>query len=53
MMEEKSLILNEGTLVDATLIHSSEPKKKKDDKGNVVSNEPYDKDASYTSKKMS
>ncbi len=51
MMEEKSLILNEGTLVDATLIHSSEPKKKKDDKGNVVSNEPYDKDATYTSKR--
>lgn len=51
MMEDKNLILNEGTLVDATLIHSSEPKKKKDDKGNVVSNKAYDKEATYTSKR--
>lgn len=50
-MEEKKLILNEGTLVDATLIHCSEPKKRKDDKGNVISNEAYDKEASYTSKR--
>ncbi|MBD3842012.1 MAG: hypothetical protein IE909_09040 [Campylobacterales bacterium] len=27
------------------MIHSSEPKKKQDDKGNVVSNKAYDKDA--------
>ena len=52
MMEEKRLILNEGTLVDATLIHSSEPKKKRDDKGDVISNEAYDKDATYTSKRV-
>ena len=32
-MIEKNLILNEGTLVDATLIHSSEPKRKKDENG--------------------
>lgn len=51
MMEEKRLILNEGTLVDATLIHSSEPKKKRDDKGDVISNEAYNKDATYTSKR--
>ena len=51
-MEEKRLILNEGTLVDATLIHSSEPKKKRDDKGDVISNEAYDKDATYTSKRV-
>jgi IS5 family transposase len=51
MMEKKRLILNEGTLVDATLIHSSEPKKKKDNKGNIVSNKAHDKDASYTSKR--
>ena len=51
MMIEKNLILNEGTLVDATLIHSSEPKRKKDDKGNVISNEAYDKEATYTSKR--
>jgi IS5 family transposase len=30
MMNEKNLILNTGTLVDATLIHSSEPKRKRD-----------------------
>ncbi len=51
MMKEKNLILNEGTLVDATLIHSSEPKRKKDDKGNIVSNKAYDKEATYTSKR--
>ncbi len=50
-MKEKNLILNEGTLVDATLIHSSEPKRKKDDKGNIVSNKAYDKEATYTSKR--
>lgn len=51
MMIEKNLILNEGTLVDATLIHSSQPKRKKDDKGNIISNEAYDKEATYTSKR--
>jgi len=51
MMKEKNLILNEGTLVDATLIHTSEPKRKKDAKGNTVSNTAYDKEATYTSKR--
>lgn len=50
-MNEKNLILNEGTLVDATLIHASEPKRKKDENGKVVSNEAADKDATYTSKR--
>lgn len=50
-MIKKNLVLNEGTLVDATLIHASEPKKKKDDEGTVISNEANDKDASYTSKR--
>jgi IS5 family transposase len=51
MMIKKNLILNEGTLVDATLIHSSEPKRKKDNKGKVISNKAYDKEATYTSKR--
>ena len=51
MMESKRLILNEGTLIDATLIHSSEPKRKKDNNGKVVSNKAHDKDATYTSKR--
>lgn len=50
-MTEKNLILNEGTLVDATLIHSSEPKRKKDDTGKTISNKANDEDASYTSKR--
>ncbi|MCK5536939.1 MAG: IS5 family transposase [Bacteroidales bacterium] len=50
-MIERNLILNEGTLVDATLIHSSEPKRKKDVTGKTISNEANDKDASYTSKR--
>ncbi len=50
-MTEKNLILNEGTLVDATLIHSSEPKKKKDETGKTISNKANDEDASYTSKR--
>jgi Transposase domain (DUF772). len=29
MMIQRNLILNEGTLVDATLIHTSEPKEKR------------------------
>jgi len=48
---EKNLILNEGTLVDATLIHSSEPKRKKDENGKTISNKANDEDASYTSKR--
>ena len=51
MMEAKKLILNEGTLIDATLIHSSEPKKKKDDNGKTISNQAADSDATYTSKR--
>jgi len=51
MMVKKNLILNEGTLVDATLIHSPEPKRKRDDKGNVIANVAYDKEATYTSKR--
>ncbi|MFP4333796.1 MAG: IS5 family transposase, partial [Campylobacterales bacterium] len=50
-MIEKNLILNEGTLVDATLIHSSEPKRKKDHTGRTLSNKANDKDATYTSKR--
>jgi len=50
-MIEKNLILNEGTLVDATLIHSSEPKRKKDENGKTISNKANDEDASYTSKR--
>ena len=50
-MIENQIILKEGTIVDATLIHSSEPKRKKDKDGNVISNEAYDRDASYTSKR--
>jgi IS5 family transposase len=50
-MVSKNLILSEGTLVDATLIHSSEPKRKKDENGNVISNQAADSDASYTSKR--
>ena len=51
MMAKKNLILNEGTLVDATLIHTSQPKRKKDNQGNIISNEAYDKEATYTSKR--
>jgi len=50
-MIQKNLILNEGTLVDATLIHSSEPKQKKDENGKTISNKANDEDASYTSKR--
>ena len=49
MMIKKNLILNEGTLVDATLIHSSEPKRKRDEKGKTISNVAYDKEATYAS----
>ena len=51
MMIKKNLILNEGTLIDATLIHSSEPKHKRDEKGKTISNVAYDKEATYTSKR--
>ena len=50
-MMNNNLILNEGTLVDATLIHSSEPKRKKDENGKVISNKANDEDATYTSKR--
>lgn len=50
-MIEKNLILNEGTLVDATLIHAPEPKRKKGNNGKVICNKAYDKDATYTSKR--
>lgn len=50
-MMSKNLILNEGTLVDATLIHASEPKRKRDENGKVISNEACDSDATYTSKR--
>ncbi len=50
-MMEKNLILNEGTLVDATLIHASQPKRKRDRNGKVISNEAADTDATYTSKR--
>jgi IS5 family transposase len=50
-MIEKGLIMKEGTLVDATLIHSSEPKKKKDKDGNVISNKANDPDATYARKR--
>jgi IS5 family transposase len=50
-MMSKNLILNEGTLVDATLIHASEPKRKRDENGKVISNEASDSDATYTSKR--
>lgn len=51
VMIEQRLILKEGSIVDATLIHSSEPKRKKDENGKVVSNKAADSDASYTSKR--
>lgn len=51
IMIEKNLILNEGTLVDATLIHASEPKRKRDEDGKVISNKANDPDATYTSKR--
>jgi len=50
-MIKNHLILNEGTLVDATLIHSSEPKRKKDEHGKVISNKANDQDATYTAKR--
>jgi len=50
-MIEKNLILNEGTLVDATLIHASEPKRRRDKDGKIVANRANDSDATYTSKR--
>ena len=50
-MKQNNLILNQGTLVDATLIHSSEPKKKKDNDGKSISNKAHDSEASYVSKR--
>jgi len=51
MMVEKGLIVKEGSIVDATLIHSSEPKRKRNEQGKVISNKAADGDASYTSKR--
>jgi IS5 family transposase len=51
MMVQRGLILKEGSIVDATLIHSSEPKRKRDSDGKVVANEAADPDASYTAKR--
>jgi IS5 family transposase len=51
VMYQKGLILKEGSIVDATLIHSSEPKRKKDESGQLISNSAADPDASYTSKR--
>ncbi len=48
---KRGLILKEGSIVDATLIHSSEPKRKRDDQGKVISNIANDPDATYTSKR--
>lgn len=50
-MVNQGLILKEGSIVDATLIHSSEPKRKKDDKGKTISNKANDEDATYTVKR--
>jgi len=50
-MSDKGLILKEGSIVDATLIHASEPKRKKDEEGRVVQNKAADPDATYTSKR--
>ena len=51
IMQEQGLILKEGSIVDATLIHSSEPKRKRDAQGKVIANQVADSDASYTSKR--
>jgi len=51
VMQTRGLILKEGSHVDATLIHSSEPKRKKDTQGKILSNNAADEDASYTSKR--
>jgi IS5 family transposase len=50
-MVKNNLILKEGSIIDATLIHSSEPKRKRDKEGRVVSNKAADSDATYTSKR--
>ena len=51
VMQERGLILKEGSHIDATLVHSSEPKRKKDETGKVIFNKAADEDASYTSKR--
>ncbi len=51
VMQERGLILKKGSHVDATLIHSSEPKRKKDANGKVIANKAADADATYTSKR--
>ena len=50
-MIANNLIFKEGSIVDATLIHSSKPKRKKDTDINIISNKAADSDASYTSKR--
>ena len=51
VMIANNLIFKEGSIVDATLIHSSKPKRKKDTDTNIISNKAADSDASYTSKR--
>ncbi|WP_187647583.1 transposase [Nitrosophilus labii] len=50
-MVKNNLILKEGTIVDTTLIHASEPTRKEDKEKKVVSNKVADSDATYTSKR--
>ncbi|WP_457596271.1 transposase [Hydrogenimonas sp.] len=51
VMQAHDLILKEGSIVDATLIHSSEPKRKRDEQGGIVSNKAHDPDATNTAKR--
>ena len=48
VMIANNLILKEGSIVDATLIHSIEPKRKKDTDINIISNKAAD--SAYMSK---
>ena len=48
-MEAKRLIVNKGTIVDATIIHASEPKKRQDKESGRKTNVAYDSEARYTS----
>ena len=50
-MEAKRLIVNKGTIVDATIIHASEPKKRQDKESGRKTNVAYDSEARYTSKR--
>lgn len=49
-IDEKGLIVNKGTIVDATIIHSPEPKKRRLSDG-TIKKSAYDSDARYTSKR--